>query len=73
MSILDSIFDGSYDEKFLWPICLQGGLYKVEKSNKAYKRNLYEGGRVSEAKDRWDPLESKSVQLLSKDFEFNAS
>ena len=30
-------------------------------------------GGVSEAKDRWDPLESKSVQLLSKDFEFNAS
>ena len=45
----------------------------MEKSNKAYKRNLYEGGRVLEAKDRWDPLESKSVQLLSKDFEFNAS
>ena len=31
------------------------------------------GGRVSEAKDRWDPLGSKSVQLLSKDFEFNAT
>ena len=45
----------------------------MEKSNKAYKRNLYEGGRVSVAKDRWEPLGSKSVQLLPKDFEFNAS